>query len=375
MSTPARQEDAASKVVQAPAPAPGLPERVTVGLSAAIFAMRDDEPMVAIIPPARCERVGDGALPCGPFSPREHATLEAGLATWVQSQTGIALGATRQLCTVGDRLRVNATASVGPAVLGPASLGPASLGPASVGPASLGPASLGPVSISICYLALLAPAQCSDQSGVIWRSWYAYLPWEDWRRGKPACLTQEIEPRLIAWSRMTDPTCAAPAPNEIRDRSQRLRIAFGLDGAAWDEEKVLERYELLCEAGLTGPTGSVSFLTRLPRLQHPLTGDHNRLLANAVGELRRRIKWQPVIFELMADTFTLYELQKTVEAILGPHLHKQNFRRLVEAGGLVEPTGEHRLRTGGRPARLFRFRPDVLLERLAPGVRVKSGRA
>ena len=76
----------------------------------------------------------------------------------------------------------------------------------------------------------------------------------------------------------------------------------------------------------------------------------------------------------MPDVFTLFELQKTVEAILGPHLHKQNFRRLVEGGGLVEPTGEHRLHTGGRPARLYRFRRDVLLERLAPG-RPHQGRA
>jgi len=47
---------------------------------------------------------------------------------------------------------------------------------------------------------------------------------------------------------------------------------------------------------------------------------------------------------------------------------------MVEGGGLVEPTGEHRLRTGGRPARLYRFRRDVLWERSAPGVRVKAGR-
>jgi hypothetical protein len=82
-----------------------------------------------------------------------------------------------------------------------------------------------------------------------------------------------------------------------------------------------------------------------------------------------------VVFELMPDEFTLFELQKTVEAILGPNLHKQNFRRLVEGCGLVEPTGEHRLRTGGRPARLYRFRRDVIYERGAPGVKVKPGRA
>jgi hypothetical protein len=77
----------------------------------------------------------------------------------------------------------------------------------------------------------------------------------------------------------------------------------------------------------------------------------------------------------MPETFTLFELQKAVEAILGPHLHKQNFRRLVEGGGLVEPTGEFRMRTGGRPARLYRFRRDVVWERSSPGVRVKPGRA
>ena len=120
--------------------------------------------------------------------------------------------------------------------------------------------------------------------------------------------------------------------------------------------------------------GDPGFSRVTTRLHHALHGDHARLLAGAVGELRRSIKWQPAIFDLMADTFTLFELQKTVEAILGPHLHKQNFRRLVESAGLVEPTGEVRTRTGGRPAKLFRFRREVLLERPAPGVRVKPGR-
>ena len=62
----------------------------------------------------------------------------------------------------------------------------------------------------------------------------------------------------------------------------------------------------------------------------------------------------------MPGEFTLTELQHTVEAISGRHLHKQNFRRLVETGGLVEPTGEFRLRTGGRPAQLFKFRSREL---------------
>ena len=103
--------------------------------------------------------------------------------------------------------------------------------------------------------------------------------------------------------------------------------------------------------------------------------DHRRILATAIGRVRAKIKYRPVIFELMPDDFTLFELQKTVEAILGPHLHKQNFRRLVESAGLVEPTGDVKTRTGGRPAKLYRFRREVLLERPAPGVRVKPGKA
>jgi hypothetical protein len=76
------------------------------------------------------------------------------------------------------------------------------------------------------------------------------------------------------------------------------------------------------------------------------------------------------VFELMAPEFTLTELQRTVEAISGHRLHKQNFRRLVETAALVEPTGESSMDTGGRPAALFRFRRDVLKERPAPGLRL-----
>jgi hypothetical protein len=152
-------------------------------------------------------------------------------------------------------------------------------------------------------------------------------------------------------------------------------MAFGVAGAGWDEEKVLDRYALLREAGIIDPIPSDGAAPRTPRLVHPLLGDQGALLARAIGELRRAVKSRPLVFELMPEEFTLFELQKTVEAVLGPHLHKQNFRRMVEGGGLVEPTGQHRLRTGGRPARLYRFRRDVVYERAAPGVRIKAGRA
>ena len=58
----------------------------------------------------------------------------------------------------------------------------------------------------------------------------------------------------------------------------------------------------------------------------------------------------------MPPRFTLLQLQRTMEALAGRLLHKQNFRRLIDQQDLVEETGDVTSGTGGRPAKLFRFR-------------------
>lgn len=100
--------------------------------------------------------------------------------------------------------------------------------------------------------------------------------------------------------------------------------------------------------------------------------DHRRILATAMSRMRAKIKYRPVIFDLMPANFTLLQLQRSVEGISGGVLHKQNFRRLVEGAGLVVATGKLSSEMGGRPAKLFRFRPEVLLERRTAGVRVRT---
>ena len=102
--------------------------------------------------------------------------------------------------------------------------------------------------------------------------------------------------------------------------------------------------------------------------------DHRRILATAIARLRGKMKYRPVVFELMPPAFTLLELQRTVEAISGIRLHKQNFRRLVEGQGLVERTGKLTSSGRGRPAELFRFRREVLGERPSPGLRFGTRR-
>jgi hypothetical protein len=233
--------------------------------------------------------------------------------------------------------------------------------------------------MSVGYLALTRRSPESDdvlaRSGAAWRPWHGYFPWEDWRNGRPEPLDAILR-LLTEWSGQTPDKDAPPRPIPRRDR---VRLAFGERDVPWDEERVLERFEILYEAGLVEEAlrdGRAAARGRkgLPSFGLGMRHDHRRILATAISRLRGKLKYRPVVFELMPEKFTLTELQHTVEAIFGQHLHKQNFRRLVEKGQLVEPTGGTATATGGRPAALFRFRREVLQERPAPGFRL-GGRA
>lgn len=319
---------------------------VEIELNAAILAVSENEPVVLAVTAEPSARDLTDSLPFGPFEPLAHRTFEIGLRSWVEEQTGLQLGYVEQLYSFGDRGR-NAQ-----------------------------PDDTAPHIVSIGYLALARSESTNVPSKTAWRSWYTFFPWEDWRAGKPAILTETIVPKLMEWASRPETKTVSERPVT---RSERLRICFGLDGGHWDEEKVLDRYELLYESGLLYEAlrdgrETAQQWGEHARLGRAMTFDHRRILATAISRIRAKIKYRPVVFEMMEPEFTLFELQKTVEAILGPHLHKQNFRRLVESAGLVEPTGDVRSRTGGRPAKLFRFRKEVLLERPAPGVRVKAGR-
>ena len=311
---------------------------VVVELSAAIAAVTDESPKILVVqPPDTAARAG---LPCGPFDPTGHRTLEEGLRTSVNQQTGLALGYVEQLYTFGNQFRDPEERAGGPR-------------PVSVG-----------------YLALVRQTEVKSSAKADWVDWYRHFPWEDARKGTPTILDSVILPRLTTWRE------DAKGPERLR-RRDRLALAFGLEGAAWDNERVLDRYELLYEAGLvfeasfdSGQKVEPNVVAAQMVTGAALTKDHRRILATALGRLRAKIKYRPVIFELMPPTFTLFQLQRAVEALAGGPLHKQNFRRLVANEGLVEPTGHVSAQTGGRPAEIFRFRREVVHERPAPGVRV-----
>lgn len=311
----------------------------SIGLNAVIIAVTDESPRVLTVSGVEHSPASDrdlDALPSGPLAPDGDRTLELGVRRWVREQTGLELGYVEQLYTFGDRHRDPVERSGGPRL------------------------------ISIAYLALVREGSLSGGLPARWRDCYVYLPWEDWRWRRPRIVDAEIVPGLEAW---------IESDRQFQEaRRERTTIAFGLDGSTWDGYRVLERLELLYEAGLVAesPLAGEGSPPKSP-LGRRMALDHRRILATALGRLRGKIRYRPVVFELLPPAFTLLQLQRVVEALAGIRLHKQNFRRLVDRGGLVEGTGMMDLHTGGRPAEQFRFRRDVLKERRAPGVGLPQG--
>jgi len=277
--------------------------------------------------------IEDGsALPSGPFEVG-HRSLQSGLRAWVERQTGHPLGYVEQLYTFADSDRRVAAN--------------------------------GARAISISYLGLMREERAAGPRAS-WRPWYDYFPWEDYRAGAPSTISDVIAPGLNRWIEAADDEGA---------RRTRAAIAFGLRGRPWNEDLVLQRYELLYEAGLIEEARRRSGDRDGPPLGRPMIGDHRRILATGIARVRAKIKYNPVVFELMPPVFTLLQLQRCVEAIAGLNVHKPNFRRLIEQQQLVEETGETVFETGGRPAKAYRFRAAVREERAAAGAKLPLARS
>ncbi len=309
-----------------------MSQAIAVALEAVILAVTGDEPRVLAV-----TRSQDGSdrplpgLPSGQLDVALDRTLDRGLRRWVSEQTGIDVGYVEQLYTFGDRYRDPAEARGGPRIL------------------------------SIAYLALVTEEQPS--AGASWIPCYDILPWEDHRDGAPQVIKRVVRPAVERW------VADAGNPELRATREERADVAFGLGHSPWDPVRVLSRYELLYELGLVPEAGgspdSAPVADSLPGTAMVL--DHRRIVATALERLRGKLSYRPVVFELLPETFTLFTLQRLVEALAGVRLHKQNFRRLVERSRLVEGTGRYS-KTGGRPAELYSFRREVVRERSRPGV-------
>ncbi len=94
----------------------------------------------------------------------------------------------------------------------------------------------------------------------------------------------------------------------------------------------------------------------------PLAFDHADIVAAAVARLRGKSSYSTLPFFLLPERFTLTELQHTYEAILQTRLEKSNFRRKMEAWGVLEATEDYMV-GAQRPARLYRLKDFALFDR------------
>lgn len=307
-----------------PAPAAAL----NAELVAVVVAVTQGMPRVLV-------RDANHALPAGPFQ-FSHRSLQAGLRAWVEEQTHHPLGYVEQLYTFADRDRADAA---------------------------------GERIISVSYLGLTREKTPDPSETANWQDWYRYFPWEDWRDGAPAVVTDEILPALAEWIEAADDRA------ERERRVARVEFTFASEPDAWNEERVLQRYELLYEAGRV-PEAQRSSRSTAGRLipGTAMPHDHRRILATAMARLRAKIRYHPVVFELMPEQFTLWQLQQAFEAVAGRLLHKQNFRRFIEQQALVEETGAIERGVAGRPAKLFQFRRSIMSDRAIAGSKLPLAR-
>jgi ADP-ribose pyrophosphatase YjhB (NUDIX family) len=103
-------------------------------------------------------------------------------------------------------------------------------------------------------------------------------------------------------------------------------------------------------------------LKKLPELPF----DHEKIIHAALSRLRRKIKYKPIGFNLLADKFALLQLQELYEAIYGIEFDKPNFRRKIMKMNVLVPLNEKQKGVPHRSARLYKFdkeRYDKLTEK------------
>ena len=271
-------------------------------------------------------------LPNGLLAPLRHS-LQAGVRMWVAKQTSQPMGYVEQLYTFVDTRRQNEQGL--------------------------------PV-LYVSYLGLVREAADSIlHPDAKWQDCYCYFPWEDLRADGGQ--RDAIVSRLRIWANSAD-------TEEVRQkRLKRIHLCWGVEPENWSEEYVLQRYEMLYESGLITEAAEPQANFDCALTGQPMRHDHRRVLATALSRLRAKIKYRPVIFELMPPEFTLLQLQNSVEAISGRLLHKQNFRRQIQQQNLIEPSDTGVSGSKGRPAQLYRFRDDVLPDRLISDIGLPLG--
>jgi 8-oxo-dGTP diphosphatase len=94
----------------------------------------------------------------------------------------------------------------------------------------------------------------------------------------------------------------------------------------------------------------------------PLAFDHGRILEVAIARIKGKVRYEPIGFELLPRKFTLSQLQKLYEIILGESLDKRNFRKKFLKMDLLIELEETQTGVAHRAARLYQFDEQKYLQ-------------
>jgi len=101
---------------------------------------------------------------------------------------------------------------------------------------------------------------------------------------------------------------------------------------------------------------AVSWWTVQPQDRPTLAFDHAAIVDCAVARLRSKVEYTSLPVHLLPEKFTLPDLQRVYEQILGRKIDKSAFRKRMAEADFVEPVeGERRL-ASNRPAQLYRVK-------------------
>lgn len=117
-----------------------------------------------------------------------------------------------------------------------------------------------------------------------------------------------------------------------------------------------EHYELC--AGDDAANAQWFPVDKLPELAF----DHKQIIQTALERLRWKTTYEPLVFHLLNEEFTMTELQTIYEAVLGRNFDRRNFHKKMTSTGFIHDTHKTRQQNNGRPGTLYTFEEKTFRE-------------
>lgn len=151
-----------------------------------------------------------------------------------------------------------------------------------------------------------------------------------------------------------DEVVRSKADDVVGHGSTYLEQLYTFTASRYGSDSAIVVSYLACAPSI-GPLHERYQLVTIDEALGLMSGVDRQIVEYALTRLRAKIGYTTIAFHLMPIEFTLSELQRTYESILGMSLDKRNFRRRILASGLVSPTAGHRAGASHRPAALYQF--------------------